>query len=176
MKSCIDVWYPIDSKQNRLKWQLVIWAENNIEVDGNRWIGAQHEASSRTFIGVQKGKTYSGHENDSRRMNFGAMELNAMIHDLEQQEMANQTRGPVRDGYKRPFHCIRIRKWAAQRRAGISGIYQENINALKTPITLITFYSYLHSVSAKLSARQNPVGHSRTRLCPWTRPKYLNYI
>jgi hypothetical protein len=75
-----------------------------------RWIGAQHGASWQAFLRVQQGKSYSGLENDSRRMNFGAMELNAMIHDLEQQEMANQTRGPVRDGYKRPFHCIPIRK------------------------------------------------------------------
>jgi hypothetical protein len=63
-------------------------------------------ASSRIFIGVQEGKSYSGHENDSWGMNFGAMELYALIHDLGQQRMANQTRGPVRDGDKRPFHCI----------------------------------------------------------------------
>jgi hypothetical protein len=38
------------------------------------------------------------------------MELYALIHDLEQQRMANQMRRPVRDGDKRPFHCIQIRK------------------------------------------------------------------
>ncbi len=70
----------------------------------------ERSASWQAFLRVQGGKSYSGLENDSRRMNFGAMELNAMIHDLEQQEMANQTRGPVRDGYKRPFRCIQIRK------------------------------------------------------------------
>ena len=110
VKSCIDVWYPIDSKQNRLNRQLIILAENSIGVDGIRWIGAQHGANSRTFIGVQEGKSYSGHENDFWGMNFSAMELYASIHDLEQQRMANQTRGPVRDGGKRPCHCIPIRK------------------------------------------------------------------
>ncbi len=60
----------------------------------------------QAFLRVQEVKSYSGHENDSWGMNFSAMELNAMIHDLEQQLMANQTRGPVRDGDKRPFHCI----------------------------------------------------------------------
>jgi hypothetical protein len=34
VKSCIDVWYPIDSKQNWLNWQLLIWAENTNGVDG----------------------------------------------------------------------------------------------------------------------------------------------
>ncbi len=116
VKSCIDGWNPIDSKQKRLIWQLLIWAENNIGVDWIRWIGAQHGPSSQTFLGGQEGKSYIGHNNDSWGMNSGAMELNAMIHDLdiilEQQRMANQTRGPVRDGDKRPFHCIQIRKWA----------------------------------------------------------------
>jgi hypothetical protein len=36
-------------------------------------------------------------------------------------------------------------------------------SGVKTPIT---FYSYWNSVSAKLSSRQIPVGHSSTRLCP----------
>jgi hypothetical protein len=52
----------------------------------------------------------ASHENYSWGMNFGAMELNTFIHDLEQQWMANQTHGPVRDWDKRPFHCIQIRK------------------------------------------------------------------
>jgi hypothetical protein len=38
------------------------------------------------------------------------MQLYALINDLEQQRMANQTRGPVRDEDKRAFHCIQIRK------------------------------------------------------------------
>ncbi len=79
--------------------------------------------SLRTFLGGQEGKLYSGHENDFWGMNFRAiitaMELYALLrllHDLEQQRMANQTRGPVRDGDKRPFYCIQIRKWAARER------------------------------------------------------------
>lgn len=81
-------WNLIDTKQNWLNRQLLIWAENNIGVDGIRWIGAQHGANSRTFIWVQEGKSYSGNKNDSWGMNFSAMELYALIHDLEQQRMA----------------------------------------------------------------------------------------
>jgi hypothetical protein len=93
-------------------------------------------------------------------MNFSAMELYALIHDLEQQRMANQTRGPVRDDHSTAF------KFGSKRRSGALDIRDKTQiqHRIKTPIT---FYSYKHTVSQKLCARQNPVGHSRTRLCPW---------
>jgi hypothetical protein len=55
----------------------------------------------------------------------------------------------------------------SERRSGAQDIREilREISRHKTPIT---FYSYMQPVSAKLVARQNPVGHSRTRLCPWS--------
>jgi hypothetical protein len=79
-------------------------ADSDFNPDENQWQWLRDDAS----IGAA-----GGAGPDSWGMNFSVMELYASIHDLEQQQMANQTRGPVRDGDKRPFHCIQIRRSGA---------------------------------------------------------------